>query len=617
MAIDIETHDPDLKKTGIGVRRNGRMIGVSFAIEYDNCPDLSTAPAFYLPFGHEGGDNIDQAQVLAYLKDQASTFRGDIVGANLQYDLDYLLQNGISFKPRFFRDVQIAEPLLYELHFSYSLQNTAERNGFEGKNETHLDQAAKMFGVDSKAGLWKLPARHVGPYAEVDARLPLRLIQVQERRIIKEDESDQRGAKLWDLYGLESRLLPVLLKMRRHGVRIDFDQLDRVEATSIREEEDSLAEMSRLSGVRVAPADINRPTIVARAIETATGVKLPRTSKKQPSIAKDALAPIKHPVVDLYQRARRFNKLRTTFVKSIREHQTNGRVHTSFHQLRREKDNGDEAGAGPGRLSSGDPNLQNQPGQDPEIGPMWRAIYIPDDGAQWACLDFSQQEPRWCVHIAEVLNCVGAKEAANRYRADPKLDNHTLMAELIGWQGKEGRTRAKRIFLGLCYGMGGAKLCREIGLPTEWITTRQGRTIEVAGPEGRAILDEFDHKLPFIREFASRAEAAAKKRGYIKTILGRRCHFEKNKFGGPGYDHTHKAGNNFIQGSSADQVKKAMVDADDAGIMLQLQVHDELDTSVQSPEEADRLAEIMRQAVPCNVPHRIEPKVVANWGLAK
>lgn len=622
VSIDIETCDPDLKKTGIGVRRRGRVVGVSFAVEWPDNSDLSTAPAFYLPIDHEGGDNLDREIVLQYLRDQAAEFRGDIVGANLQYDLDYLAQVGIIFRPRFFRDVQIAEPLLDENQFSYSLQNIAVRNGFEGKEHSHLEAAGRMFGLGDekqiKGNLWKLPARHVGPYAEVDARLPLRLIQVQERRIVAEDNADQRGNTLWSLYDLESRLLPVLIKMRRRGVRIDFDQLDRVEARTIREEEDALQEVSRLSGVRVTVEDINRPTVAGRAIEVATGMKLPRTPTGKMSLKKDELSKLKHPVVDLYLKARRFNKLRTTFVESIREHETNGRIHCTFHQLRKDSDDGTgDAGTVSGRLSSGDPNLQQQPARDPDIGPFWRAIYIPDEGAEWACMDYSQQEPRWVVHFAEVSNCIGARKAADTYRNDPKVDNHSMMRDLIGWEGKIGRDRAKNIFLGLCYSMGGAKLCRSIDRPTKWITLQSGKSIEVAGDEGQLILDQFDLKVPFIREIAKRAEEAAQTRGYIRTILGRRCRFPRAEGGRPGYDWTHKAFNRLVQGSSADQTKKAMVDADDAGIRLQLQVHDELDLSIWNRSEADQLSEIMRNCVPCNVPHLVEPKIGKHWGECK
>jgi len=629
VSIDIETHDPDLKKTGIGVRRKGRIVGVSFAVEWPDRP-VTAAKGYYLPFGHEGGDNLDREHVLAYLRDQAECFRGDIVGANLPYDVDYLLQAGVEFRPRFFRDVQVAEPLLDELQMSYSLDNIARRRGMEGKDERHLELAAKRFGIDPKADMWKLPGRHVGPYAEVDATLPLQLIQAQERALRAEDDD----GRLWELYDLESRLLPVLIRMRRRGVRVDFEHLDVVESMALREEDKALKEFSRLSGVNVGLEDISRPTVIGRAIESATGAKLPVTPKsRQPSVKAAVLKPYeKEPAVAMYLRAKRFNKLRTTFVESIRRHAVGDRIHCTFHQLRKDSDDGsgDSSGTISGRLSSGNPNLQQQPARDPEIGPLWRSIYLPDEGKQWACLDYSQQEPRWVVHFAEIAGCRRAGEAADRYRNDPSTDNHSMMTKIVhgddyeqAWyddgehprhkSAKKLRSECKTIYLGLLYGMGGAKLCRSLGYETKWIETRAGRLIEVAGDEGQAVIDKFHAGVPFIAELVQRVESVARKRGYIRTVLGRRCHFPRNERG-PGYDWTYKALNRLIQGSSADQTKKAMILADDAGIEMQLQVHDEIDLSIDSLEQAQHLAEIMRHAVQCNVPAKVDIEVGDTWG---
>jgi len=220
VGIDSETNDRHLKELGIGVRRGGYMVGISFAIE--------DGPSYYLPFAHEGGDNLDQEQVLGYMREQGATFDGDIVGMNLSYDLDYFWEAGINFPAvRFFRDIQIADPLIYELHTSYSLQSIATRHGLPGKDETKLREAAAAYGVDPKSGLWRLPARYVGEYAEADAVQPLLVLRKQERQI---DDKD-----IWDIYNLESRVLPVLVRMRRRGVRIDQDKLKQIEDWSLKE----------------------------------------------------------------------------------------------------------------------------------------------------------------------------------------------------------------------------------------------------------------------------------------------------------------------------------------------------------------------------------------------
>jgi DNA polymerase I-like protein with 3'-5' exonuclease and polymerase domains len=590
VAVDVETRDDQLKTLGPGVRRaDSYIVGVSFAIE--------DGPAFYLPCRHQGGGNLTPDEVFGYLKYQAARFKGDIVGANLPYDIDHLAEEGVNFKPRFFRDVQIAAPLVDELHESYSLEAIATREGIPGKDQKLLIEAAEAYRVNYKSELWKLPAKYVAPYGIQDVRLPLQILPRLERQI---DEPDAQGHDLWQIYDLESRVLPVLVKMRRRGVRIDFDKLEQIKKWSVQQETEALNEVFRLTGVRVEVGQVWQAEAMAGPLK-AIGVEPPLTKQtKAPSVTQELLDSIDHPVAGLLRRARKVNKLRTTFAESIYEHATNGRIHCSFNQLRRAKDDGsdDENGARYGRISSSDPNLQQQPGKkDPEFGLLWRQIYIPDEGAHWACCDFSQQEPRWAIHYAEAQQLVRAGEAANRYRTNPKTDSHQMMADLTGLP----REQAKIIFLGLCYGMGGAKLCRRLGLPTEWVfSQKQQRNIEVAGPEGAAILDRFHREVPFMGKLTELCEEVAKTRGFIRTLLGRRCRFPKNEKGE--YDWTYKAGNRLIQGTSADQTKMALVLAD------------ELDESVGDMKQAHDLAEIMIYAVQCNVPHSVGVESGCNWG---
>lgn len=601
VAIDVETRDPRLKELGPGVRRDGYLVGVSFAIE--------DGPAAYLPFDHANGANLDRANVLAYLRAQAETFRGDLVGANLPYDLDYLLEAGVEFQPRFFRDVQVAEPLLDELRDSYSLQAIAERYDLPGKDEGLLRAAAESYGFDPKKDLWRLPAEYVGPYAERDVRLPLDLLRRQERRL------DEEG--LWGIYDLESALLPVLVRMRRRGVRVSDERLDRAAGWCFEKEEALLAKVQDLTGVRVEVGDVWKAEVVARVL-VHLGVKVPRTPKtNKPSVTAELLDSVDHDAARALAEARAVNKVRTTFVASIREHATNGRVHSTFNQLRNRSEEGadgdeSERGARFGRLSSSDPNLQQQPGRDPELGPLLRSCYLPDEGAEWACLDYSQQEPRWLTHYASLEECRGAKEAAERYRADPTLDIYAFIVEACGIK----RSDAKTILLGKMYGMGGAKLCRSLGLPTRWIERRYGPgLIEVAGDEGQALITRFDDRFPYAKSLAIRCEGAATHKGYIFTALGRRCRFPRKD--GGGYDWTHKALNRLIQGSSADQMKKALVDADRAGFPIQLQVHDELDLSYTDRTRLDELARIMCDAVPSTVPFRVDIETGPSWGELK
>jgi DNA polymerase I-like protein with 3'-5' exonuclease and polymerase domains len=115
---------------------------------------------------------------------------------------------------------------------------------------------------------------------------------------------------------------------------------------------------------------------------------------------------------------------------------------------------------------------------------------------------------------------------------------------------------------------------------------------------------------------AERASKKAARTGFIKTILGRRCRFPEDPQTGR-YDWTHKALNRLIQGSSADQTKKAMVELDDVGYYLQLQVHDEIDSTVETVKIAKEMAEIMKTCVPLQVPSKVDVEVGPSWGEIK
>lgn len=621
IGIDCETRDPDLKTlgTGGGRRRGCYLVGVSFALE--------DGGDYYLPLRHEGGGNVDVDVALAYLRSEAASFTGELVGANLPYDLDFLASAGITFpNVSFFRDVQIADPLINELHFSYSLENIASRWGLPGKDETMLRSAAADFDIDPKADLWRLPSRFVGGYAEVDARRPLQILRVQEREIIAQD--------LQGVFNLESRLLPVLLKMRRRGVRIDFDRLGRIERWATAKETEYLGEIRNRTGIQLGLGDVWKPEAI-KPIMTYLGVTLERTATGKAKLDRDALEHVNHPAASTIVAARKVNKLRTTFAASVRDHAIGDRIHCTLNQLKRERDDGSgDAGAAFGRLSCEHPNLQQQPARD-EFAPMWRALYLPEAGKTWASNDYSQQEPRMAIHYACLSrHLIGhdaweaAISARDKYRNDPSTDNHQMMADMAGIK----RKAAKGIYLGLSYGMGGAKTCRQLGLPTAWyvrgkeygqffpVDSPEGQAAmdagalpwEGAGKEGQELLDRFDQKVPFIKKMARACSERAKRVGYITTLSGRRCRFPKDNNGK--YDWLHKGFNRLIQGASADQTKMAMVALDDAGFDLVIQVHDEVGLSVSGDKEAREAAHLMETCVDLELPSRVDVEVGRSWG---
>jgi DNA polymerase I-like protein with 3'-5' exonuclease and polymerase domains len=606
IAIDCETYDPLLTKLGPGVRRGGYIVGVSFAIE--------NGPAFYLPTRHGSGRNMDEAQVETYLYDQARAFKGEVVGANLPYDLDYLEELGIFFKQTsLFRDVMVADPLICELHHSYSLENISKRWGFEGKDEGPMREAARLYGIDPtkrprsdevKANIWKLPPEYVAEYAISDVVLPLQILRKQEQEIEKQN--------LREVYDLESRLLPVLLKMRRRGVRIDKQKLQEISDWA------ELTEKQMMTSVELSIQDTMRAATLAPRLEE-IGIKVPVTPKsRKPSVSAEVLQAHPHKVTNAILRARQFLKLRSTFCQQVWDQLIGDRVHCTFNQLKYQREGRDNPeGAGFGRCSSSNFNLTNQPIRHPEYGKMWRSIFIPDEGCEWAKCDFSAQEPRLTVHLGEMEGHNSAKKLGNRWRKDPNLDVH---GEVATWINKE-RDMAKIVFLGLCYNKGQRRLCEELGLPVgDWntFTTRKGKEIRYreAGPEGKAILSKFHELVPFVRKMSHDIQEAAEERGWIRTLLGRRCRFKWDEEEQE-YKDTSKGLNRWVQGSAGDQTKKAMVDIDAAGYNLQIMVHDEISGSRCNRQEAEEVARIMEHAVKLTVPSMVDVEIGNSWGTVK
>lgn len=625
IGLDTETNDAKLTQLGNGARRGAYIAGISFALSKDN--------GHYLPLRHLGGDNMeDPAKALEYIRYQAKHYRGEIVGAKIEYDLDHLAEAGIVFpNVSAFKDVQVLEPLLDELQYSYSLDNILKRHGLELKEEDLLREAASRFGLKKpKAEMWKLPARYVGHYAEIDAVRPLELLEKQEAIV------EERG--LHRVWKLEQQCTPILVAMRRRGVAIDLDHLAKVERWTVAEEMKAWGELQRETGVAIRVGDAMKAEVLSHALK-AVGIETPWTVavKPKPSITKDWLEALNHPAGKIIRRARQVSQIRTTFVNALREHAIirpdgEARIHCTFNQIVRQDDDAKETeGAAYGRLSCCDPNLQQQPARDPEIGPFWRKTYVPDKGKTWGSLDFSQQEPKLALHFAvlsgsRLIGSVAhqsAEEAMARKWADPNSDDHDQFTKMVHGDDvvndpkfKHYRNVNKNIYLGICYGMGEPKMCRQLNLPTMVIENeRNGRRYEVAGPEGRAILDLINVKVPYVKATAKAVEKIAKARGYVLTLYGRQLHFPKDHNGN--YDFTHKAFNRVIQGSAADQTKAAMVALHNEGYELQLQVHDEFDLSLDSREQGERAAKIMRECVPLKVPSKVDVECGPSWGEIK
>jgi DNA polymerase I-like protein with 3'-5' exonuclease and polymerase domains len=383
VCVDVECRDDYLHALGPGVRRDGYVCGVAFAIE--------DGPAHYLPIRHEGGGNLAPEHVWAYLREQAAAFCGEMVFNSAPYDLDYLWENKVEFtKASAHRDVQVAEPLLDELQKKYGLDAICARRGLVGKDENKLREHAKAWGIDPKTGLWRLHAGAVGNYAIGDVRAPLVLLRAQEKELEEQN--------LRETYDLESAVTPALVRMTRRGLRVDLDELDRVEAWAKERLNVCLERIHCLTGVKIG--SISNATEVAKALRK-HGVEVPQkvhggTGKQMYSVQKLWLQQQTDEVSKAIITGREFAKLLSTYVGGFRKHLVGNRLNPTFKQLvgasDEDEDGGDEegdsSGARFGRCSAKHPNVQAQMKRSKDIQKRFRKVLVADEGKEWISGDF-------------------------------------------------------------------------------------------------------------------------------------------------------------------------------------------------------------------------------------
>jgi DNA polymerase I-like protein with 3'-5' exonuclease and polymerase domains len=590
IAVDLETRDPNLMKRGPGwATGDGEVVGIAVATK---------GWSGYLPIKHEAGGNLDRSFVLAWLKTQLQG-PGDKIFHNSLYDVGWLKREGIELNGKI-QDTMISAPLINENRNRYSLDSLGSEYCGERKDETLLKQAAQEWGINPKAEMWKLPSKYVGPYAEQDAVLTLKLWQEMKKEIVKQN--------LTQIYELESGILPLLIQMRWNGMLIDSSKAEQTAEELKSREMQLLKEINRKFGGRV---ELWASASIAKVFDK-NGLTYPRTPRTNTaSFTAEWLERHTHELPQMIVKARKINKARTTFIeKMIFEHLHKGKIHAQINPLR--SDNG---GTVSGRFSYSSPNLQQVPARDPEIGSLIRGLFIPDGHDYWGAFDYSQQEPRLTVHYSALTRQTGADRAVEQYQNED-ADFHQIVADMAGID----RKKAKMINLGLSYGMGKKKLTDALGL-SEF--------------EAEELFSKYHSRVPFIRGLSNACSRRASNKGYITTLLGRKCRFNlyepRNERSVPlPYDqaiekwsgkqleraYTYKALNRLIQGSASDMTKKAMLDLWKEGYVPYVQVHDELDLGVSTKKEIERIKEIMEQCVKIQVPNLVDAEIGKTWGSA-
>jgi DNA polymerase I-like protein with 3'-5' exonuclease and polymerase domains len=621
VALDIETRDDRLlAKMGSGWPfAEGHMCGISVAYRGD-----SDIHAHYFPIRHPDSDNFDPAQVFAWLRDLSAS-GARIVTQNGLYDWGWLrAEADVKMPPgERLEEIGALATIVDENRYAYGLDALCAWRGLPGKDIAILREAAIALGMPKRAKpqsyIWQLPACVVGPYAEADAANTLALFESLDPVL------DREGTRV--AYRLEVDLLPMVLEMRRRGIRIDTGAAERARDHLLAKRDAVFAEISGKLGINVGMAEIGRSKWLADTFDK-QGIKYPRTAKGNPSFTAGNsgwMPRHAHWLPPLIVKADRLNNAAANFLQHyILDHVVDGRVHAEIHPHR-----SDAGGARSLRFSYSDPPLQLMPAHDEELTALIRGVFLPEEGEVWAKPDISQQEFRFIVHYAARHKLPGAQQAVERYRTDPDTDFHAYVAEITGVD----RQPAKNANFAKVFGAGVRKFAAMIGKPEA---------------EARAIMEKYDRELPFVHMLSNLCQRTAHRQGYIELYDGARRHFEAWEMfgvawdkgagpcsreeavrriadpGHPWYRHhalrradTHKALNALIQGSAARHTKLWMRAVWREGVVPLLQMHDALECSVSTPEQAKRVAQLGRETVELEVPIRVDLKFGRNWGDAK
>jgi len=593
IAIDLETKDPDLVKKGsCSTRGGGGVVGIAVAVK-DWCG--------YYPIAHEGGGNMDRKQVLKWFKDILKTPAKKIFH-NAVYDVCWIKRLGLTVHGTIV-DTMIVASLVNENKFRYDLNSVAKEYTGIGKNEAALQSAAREWGVDPKAEMYKLPSMFVGEYAERDAEITLALWQEFKKEIASQN--------LHSIVELETDVLPCVVEMKWRGVRINEDQVAVIEKKLKKTYDECLKSVKAKTGIF---PEVWAARSIAQVCEK-LGVKdMTRTEKTNaPSFTKNYLSNHSHRLIRNIATARQMDKLRNTFIETLKNYVVKGRIHADINQLR-----GDQGGTLTGRLSYSHPNLQQLPNYN-DYGMGIRSIFSPNsDEEKWGCFDYSQQEPRLVVHFAlRTPGIIGVDGMAKAFNKDPSTDFHQIVADIAALDRKQ----AKTINLGLFYGMGVAKLQDQLGINDE--------------EEAKELINKYHFKVPFVKQLMKQTMNRAQTSGRIRTLGGRLCRFDKwepkdwnsrkwydtweeaaneNGSGNIRRAFTYKALNRLIQGSAADMTKKAMVNLYKENILPMVQVHDELNVSITDDKQAEKVKKIMEEAVLLEIPNKVDYECGENWG---
>lgn len=415
-----------------------------------------------------------------------------------------------------------------------------ELAGLKKQYILHIDSTQEKYDIEHL--FQGIPYAYVKPeifalYAATDAYITYRLYEWQ-----KEQFNKPGNEKLFDLFmNVEMPIVPVCAEMELYGIEIDKEYAKRL-SNKYHKKVDEVnakidAELSKYSDKISAwrltkeanykernskpnktgeftykkskneqlenPPQLNSPTQLAILLYDILGT--PAQDKKSPrGTGEEILQKINLPICDLILEKRGLEKLIGTYIDKIPEcvNSKDNRLHAHFNQL----------GAGTGRFSSSNPNLQNIPSHVKEIRLMFRA----SDGDVFVGADFSQQEPRLLSAYSNDDTMIDAYKqnkdlyatiAAGVYKNDYWDNMEHRQDGSPNPEGKKRRSNCKSLLLGIMYGRGAPSIAEQIHSTVE---------------EAQQIINDFYKQFPKVKEWTEKTEKDAKVTGYVEDLWGRR-----------------------------------------------------------------------------------------------
>lgn len=614
-----ETIAVDTETTGVEVFGKDVVVGISLTLpkaDY-HC---------YIPVRHELEDEqLSAGFVFDNLKPYLEDKNLKKMMHNSKFDVHMLRKEGIEVQGLFL-DTMVAMHLLNENEPSFALKNLATKYGkyfgFEDKSMTY----EALFG---KGGFERTPLDIGTVYACKDTHLTYKFgcwILEQFDRI----------PQLKDLYfNIELPITEVCISMEKKGFLIDLDFAEQYKVELQKE----VAELDARIKEGFGDINVNSNQQLAEVIYNVWGVVDTYKGKVDAPTLKKIVSEWGNKIENVAYikdllKYRELNKLLTTYIEPLPQKiSSDGRLHGSFNQ----------SATVTGRFASNNPNLQNLPYPA-------RQMFVAPEGKLIIGSDYSQIEPRFLSHISQDIDFMSAYIEGRDLYSEIASKTFKQPIEDCG-DGSVWRKKAKVVLLGTMYGISSLSLAEQFNLTQE---------------EAEQIYTDFYNSYPTMKAWFESTNAHADEHGFVQTAMGRKRRFlghkdvakkfkavhgmmakklKKDKFNiweeyrkrkvtyaqakayqevAGDYNRVARQSiNAIIQGSSADIMKKAMVD-----IYRHLQtkgdewqmigtIHDEVLIEIPAtatPEEILEIAEIQKKAVPLTVPMKCDIEVSAVWG---